>query len=192
MMKFGLYRAGAVVVLILLSTRAFAEAALPPASSQYDWLTATKDIATIAGVLIALFAFGKGVLEYAVKNKLDRFSKFQEIRMRMKENQEFREILSLTETNDQRLKQIDFALKRDLLGLFEEVAMMVSSKILKREVAHYMFGYYALRIYESDNFWTNINKNSYYWSVFRKFAEDMQRIEDEVRSGKRQSVEATF
>jgi hypothetical protein len=186
------YRAVPIVVMLLFSMTAYAQGAEQSAQNQCNLLGIGKDVSTILGVLIALFAFGKGILEYTLKNKLDRFTKFQEIRTRMKGNEEFREILALAEVDDERLKFIDFAIKRDLLGLFEEVALMVSSGILKREVAHYMFGYYAIRLYDSENFWLNVNKNSYYWSVFRRFTEDMRKIEDEVLSGKRQSVQATF
>ena len=146
----------------------------------FDWVSVGKDLATIVGVVIALLTLAKGVMEYTIKNTLDRFGKFQEIRKRMKESKEFQTILKLAETNDMKLTEIEFVQKRDLLGLFEEVTLMLYSKIIKKEVAHYMFGYYAVRLYEANYFWNDVNKGSYYWSVFCNFAEDMKAIENKL------------
>jgi hypothetical protein len=117
------------------------------------WLSIGKDVATVIGAVLALLTLGKGVFEYTTKNTLDRFSKFQEMRKRLKDNAEFREILNLAETNNPALKDVSFAVKRDLVGFFEEIALMVYSGILRKEVAQYMFGYYAIRLYDADNFW---------------------------------------
>jgi hypothetical protein len=40
-----------------------------------------------------------------------------------------------------------------------------------------MFGYYAIRCWESENFWAEINRESSYWIVFKKFVEKMKLIE---------------
>jgi hypothetical protein len=42
--------------------------------------------------------------------------------------------------------------------------------IIRREVAHYMFGYYAIRCWDSDASWHGVNRNSPYWSLFKNFA----------------------
>jgi hypothetical protein len=39
------------------------------------------------------------------------------------------------------------------LGFFEEVALMMNSGLIRKEVAHYMFGYYAIHCWDSKNFW---------------------------------------
>lgn len=67
--------------------------------------------------------------------------------------------------------------KRNFLGFFEEIALLSNSGLIRKEVAHYMFGYYAIRCWQSKNFWYNMERDSPYWFLFRKFAIDMQEIE---------------
>jgi hypothetical protein len=54
---------------------------------------------------------------------------------------------------------------------------MYNSKILKTGIAHYMFGYYAIRCVDSKNFWSGINKESGYWALFISFASEMKKME---------------
>jgi hypothetical protein len=49
--------------------------------------------------------------------------------------------------------------------------------LIRKNVAYYMFGYFALQCWRSNNFWHGINKDAYYWSFFIRFAGQMQRIE---------------
>jgi len=64
------------------------------------------------------------------------------------------------------------------LGYYEEIAIAMNSKLIKNDVAHYMVGYFAIRCWESENFWKGINRKSYYWSVFKKFVDTMQKLEN--------------
>ena len=82
------------------------------------------------------------------------------------------------------LKEVPFEHKRSLLGVFEEVALMMNSGLIKKEVAYYMFGYYAIRCWQSDNFWGNVNRHSIYWRLFRNFAEEMLQIEKAIAEEK--------
>ena len=66
---------------------------------------------------------------------------------------------------------------RSFLRYFEEIALMVNSGLLRKDVAHYMFGYYAIRCWESDYFWTHLNRQGPYWALFREFAGEMARME---------------
>ena len=40
-----------------------------------------------------------------------------------------------------------------------------------------MFGYYAIRIWESEHFWNNIQRWHDAWSLFRDFVEQMKPLE---------------
>jgi alpha-D-ribose 1-methylphosphonate 5-triphosphate diphosphatase PhnM len=134
-------------------------------------------IATIAASLIALVTLVIGVLEYSRQGAAKRAEHFLEMRRRLKENERFRIIAELLDTNDAELSNISFKDKRDYLGLFEEVALSMNSRLIRRQVAHYMFGYYAIRCWESQSFWGDVNRNSIYWRVFRDFVEQMQEVE---------------
>ena len=70
--------------------------------------------------------------------------------------------------------------KRKFLGFYEEIAIMVNSKLIKEELAFYMFGYYAIRCCELDVFKTYINDEKEYWSVFSEFATKMKKYQDNI------------
>jgi hypothetical protein len=97
---------------------------------------------------------------------------------RFDENTLFREISALTETDDPKLREIAYKDKVDYLGFFEEIALLVNSNLISPEIAHYMFGYFAMRCWDSKNFWVEINRESIYWIVFKKFVEKMKKIEN--------------
>ena len=84
------------------------------------------------------------------------------------------------ELNEDNSALIDrpFKEKRELLGFFEEIALMVNSNLIRKHVAHYMFGYYVIRCWDSAYFWQNMERDSPYWALFKHFAEDMKKFED--------------
>ncbi|HEX8149678.1 MAG TPA: hypothetical protein VF591_21040 [Pyrinomonadaceae bacterium] len=136
-----------------------------------------KDIATIAGVLIALAALIKGLYEYVKQGAQRRAEQFVEMRKRFKENETFRELAALIEDNDPKLLSEPFKNKLYYVGFFEEVALMVNSGLIKSEVAHYMFGYYAIRCWDNLYFWSDVNRDTPYWALFRDFVAKMRKIE---------------
>lgn len=153
--------------------------------------TITTSIATVAGVLGALVALGtliKALMEYTQQGRQKRAEHFFELRRKLKENQEFSRIAGLLDEASlaggqaaearAELKELSFQVKRDYLGLFEEVAIAMNSGLIKAQVAHYMFGYYALLCWQSDDFWVNVNRLSDYWSLFHDFCERMQAEQD--------------
>jgi len=149
-----------------------------PATSKTSFtLDVAKNIATILGAIIATLTLGKGAIEYVQQGAQKRAESFFEMRKRLKDNPIYRDILSMVDLRDPAVQATSFKDRRDLLGFFEEVALLVNSRVIRREVAHYMFGYYAIRVWENDDFWHGVNRASPYWALFRHFAEDMQAIE---------------
>jgi hypothetical protein len=137
-----------------------------------------KDVAEIVGVCIALITLIKGVIEFRLQGTQKRAEQFLQMRDRYAE---FSELCALLEHNDdvgnKQLQEMSFKLKRDFLGLYEEIALMMNSGILRPQVAHYMFGYYALRCAENNAFWQGLNYESSYWSLFRDFVNQMKQVE---------------
>jgi len=111
-----------------------------------------KDIATVLATVVALATLVVGVREYERQGAQKRAEYFAQMRVRMKENNTFKEIFALAEADDSRLAEIPFKDKRDVLGFFDEIAIGIESGLIRPEVAHYMFGYYAIRCGESKNF----------------------------------------
>jgi len=135
------------------------------------------DITTLVGIAIALFALIQGIVEFVKQGTQKRAEQFVEMRKRFKENETFREISALLENDDPKLASEPYKNKRDFLGFFEEIALMVNSGLIKIDVAYYMFGYYAIKCWNSDNFWKDINRKSQYWILFKKFVEKMNEKE---------------
>lgn len=133
-----------------------------------------KDIAIVIGGIVALFTFINGVLEYMRQGAQRRVEQFVEIRRRLKENSEFKEITSLLNEDSQKLTEIPSQNKRDYLGLLEEVALMNNSRLIRKNVAQYMFGSYAVKCWDSNYFWNNVRKDDIYWSLFNDFAQQMK------------------
>ena len=145
-----------------------------------------KDMAVIVGAVVGLVALIKGVIEYMHQGAQKRAEHFLEMRKRLKENAVFKEICAKVEGDDPALLQMPFKDKRDFLGFFEEIAIMMNSGLIRKEVAHYMFGYYAIRCWESDNFWSGVNRGSIYWKLFEDFIIQMKDIEKSYRFARKQ------
>ncbi|MEX2106394.1 MAG: hypothetical protein WD810_05800 [Solirubrobacterales bacterium] len=142
----------------------------------------------VVGALVALVTLIKALIEYTHQGRQKRAEHFFELRRRLKENEEFARVAELIDQTyaeedaarpaREELKDLPFQVKRDYLGLFEEIAIAMNSGLIKPQVAHYMFGYYALLCWESEEFWTDVNRLSHYWSLFADFCEQMRAERD--------------
>lgn len=134
-------------------------------------------IVGVIGATVAIATLVKAVLEYSQQGRQRRADHFFELRRRLKDNDDFALVAELIDqtyaeeplANEAReqLRELPFRVKRDYLGLFEEIAMAMNTGLIKPAVAHYMFGYYALLCWESDDFWFDVNRLSHYWSLSR-------------------------
>jgi hypothetical protein len=136
-----------------------------------------SEVAAIIGGAIALLTLVKSVFEYAKQGAQKRADQFVQMRLRFKNDQSFKKICDLLEDDRQELSSISFADKRDFLGFFEEIALMLNSGLINETVSHYMFGYYAVLCWESERFWNNVSRESPYWSLFRNFVHRMKKRE---------------
>jgi hypothetical protein len=149
-------------------------------------LEQAKDVAAILGAAIALAALVKGVYEYGAQGAQKRAEQFFVLRKRLFENATFVTICGLLREESPELATCPFQDKYDFLALFEEVALMMNSRLIREPVAHYMFGYYAILCWESDPFWTGLTRDSDYWKVFAAFAATMKRREERFKYSNRQ------
>jgi hypothetical protein len=62
--------------------------------------------------------------------------------------------------------------KRKFLTFFEEIVLLVNSGYIKRDVALYMFGYYAVAAHSGANFRHGISYTPESWYLFMGFAEE--------------------
>lgn len=145
-----------------------------------EWKDLAAVIAGIGGTIAALIAictFFFGVIQYRRSNMLKRAELYFEIENRFFENEQFRKIVALLENDDPALAEIALQDRIFFLGLYEQVAIMLNSKLMRKELAHYMFGFYAVKALESEHFWSDghLDKKNPYWTVFRSFAGEMKQ-----------------
>jgi hypothetical protein len=160
-------------------------------------LSQLGQVAPLVGIVIAVFGVFSGlytivrsVQEYRHQGVMKRVESFMDMRRRIRDSDLFKRLMPLVERDDPQLKSVNLQEKRDLLGLFEELALMMNSGLIRREVVHYMFGSYALWIRNSKNFWFRppdykgvypLSYDDPYWSLFRDFVEQMEKVEQTFR-----------
>ncbi len=137
-------------------------------------MDALKDFGVLIGVLAGLFGLYKGVIEFHLQGKQKRAEIFLKKQAEYFGNKSFNELRSMIETNEPALATHSFEEKRAYLTFFEEIAVLKNSGLLNATLTYYMFGYYATKCLESDNFWSNVNRNDVFWNVFSQFAKEMQ------------------
>jgi hypothetical protein len=157
------------------------------AIAQIDWKSGAELLAATVGLATLL----KGTMEYLKQGTQKRADLFLQMRERF---HSFRDICVLLDhKNEERpsdeLRQLPFERKRAFIGFFEEIALMTKSGLIKPDVAHYMFGYYAIRCWESDSFWNpgGPNRQASYWRVFFAFVTKMKQ-EEQRFAGRKFSV----
>jgi len=139
-------------------------------------------------VLVASLTALFGYRQYRQQNALQRFEKLEEMRRLFDGRGEFGDICTLLDKNDsQGLRAVHFKDKITFLGFFEDVALMRNSGLISDQLAHYMFGYYAILCFDSTDFWEgndHVKRDSYYWSLFSSFVTRMKETQKIVASAK--------
>ncbi len=87
------------------------------------------------------------------------------------------EIIDYLDNDNDKLKDVPRLKRFYFLGFYENIALLMNSRLIKPEIAYYMFGYYSLKCWENDLFWIGIERESHYWRVFREFVKKMEKLE---------------
>ena len=135
-----------------------------------------KDFSIIVAGGIAFITLWQGLFQYTRQNHAQRANQFIQMRRRFLEEKSFQEILTLIHDKCPEIGKKSIQDRRNLVGYFEEVALMVNSGLIRPEVAHYMFGYYVLLIDDCEDFWQDLDRKGDYWAVFRAFAQKMRTM----------------
>ena len=125
-------------------------------------LETVKDYALVVGGIAALTTFLTGVIEYARQANLRRGEAFIAMRRRFLEDPVFREILNLLDADDPRLAGLPLQDRRNFIAYLEEVAIMCESGMIRREIAHYMYGRYVALADASAHLWRGLDKGDRY------------------------------
>lgn len=137
-----------------------------------------KTIAISGTSIVAIFTLIKGYSEYRLSVKQKRSELYETYRQKLKENETISSVVDALENNNGNIAEIPRIDRYMFLGFYEDIALLMNTKLIKPEIAHYMFGYYAMRCWESDLFWEDINRESHYWRIFKEFVEKMKDLEN--------------
>jgi len=135
-------------------------------------------VAVIFGALLGIPTLIIGVLEFSRQGAQRRATHYFELRNRLRTDTVLYEVMGLLEEDSPKLRKYSVEDRAHLLGVFEELALMLNSGLVTKHVAHYMFGYYATLCWQSTNFWRGLDRESNYWALFRDFAAQMKSVGD--------------
>jgi hypothetical protein len=140
-------------------------------------LSLIKDLSIIIAGIVALSTFLSGVIEFVRQGRQRRAENLVQMRRRFLETPQYREILDMLQSGDPKIADSSIQERRNFVGFLEEIALMVNSRLIRPEVAQYMFGYYVLLVARNEAFWTGLQRGDVYWTLFNHFAEQMQSME---------------
>ena len=135
-----------------------------------------KDVSIIVGGSIAFITLWQGLFQYSRQNHANRANQLISMRRRFLEEKSFQAILTKIHDGCPEIAKVPIQDRRNLVGYFEEVALMMHSGLIRPEVTHYMFGYYVILIDDCEKFWEGLDRQSDYWVVFRAFAQRMRNM----------------
>ncbi|WP_083300943.1 hypothetical protein [Jeongeupia sp. USM3] len=107
--------------------------------------------------------------------RLKRTEFFLSQHRRLFDDKDLFEVLCLIDGDNARLANKKmWDKKRKLLVFFEEIALLVRSNQIEKNVAFYMFGYYSLCARYGSNFSRGINPSREHWALFYEFSDGAQ------------------
>jgi len=149
-----------------------------------DQVSFVKDVSIIVAGMIAISTFLSGVVEFVRQGRQHRAENLVQMRRRFLETTQYREILDMLQSGDPAIAKSSIQERRNFVGFLEEIALMVNSRLIRPEVAQYMFGYYVLLVARCDPFWEGLNRKDLYWTLFNHFAVEMEKMEKQPGSTK--------
>lgn len=109
--------------------------------------------------------------------KLKRTEFFLDQHRRLFDDETLYSVLCLIDADKDELAKEDmWDAKRKFLTFFEEIALLVCSEQINKEVALNMFGYYARCARYGKNFNIGINPSREHWSLFYWFTDEAEKF----------------
>ncbi len=131
----------------------------------------------------------KDISDKETAARLKRTEFFLSQHRRLFDDKDLYEVLCLIDADKVRLADEDmWDKKRKFLVFFEEIALLVRSNQIDRNVAFYMFGYYSLCARHGKNFTQGIDPSREHWSLYYEFSDGAQIFLDENKDGPSQQV----
>lgn len=91
-----------------------------------------KNILILPGGLIALLTFLLSYLQHQKQGKQKRVDLYLEMERRLFNNDNFQEIRLLLQKGEPEITRIERKMRSDYVGFFENIAMLMNSKLIKK------------------------------------------------------------
>jgi hypothetical protein len=123
----------------------------------------------------------KDIQDKEISSSLKRTEFFLAQHRRLFDDKDLYEVLCLIDADDPRLAiEGMWDKKRKLMAFLEEIALLVRSNQIDKNVAYYMFGYYSYCAMYGENFKHGINVCEEYWGLFFEFAINAKNHNDSI------------
>lgn len=136
-----------------------------------------RTITFIVTAIVAIMTLIKSNYQYRLSVKQKRIELYETYRIKLNENEAINSIVDALVNDNENIRNIRKIDKFLFLGFYEDIALLMNTGLIKPEIAHYMFGYYAIICWENNLFWKDINRESHYWRVFKEFVQQMKDLE---------------
>ena len=149
--------------------------AISSVSGCTDWVKpdGVRAVIEVLGAPLVLIGFFRGIRTYIRDGRLKRFEKYQQMQSRYRQDPSIQAVFRWLypeqfEGDEERRPPVTENDKLNFMGFYEELAIMVNSRIMTPKAAYYTFGFDAVKFWEraSDDL-----KNDQSWKLFKSFAE---------------------
>jgi hypothetical protein len=139
-----------------------------------------KTIAISGTAIVAIVTMIKGYYEYKLSTKQKRIELYEKLGTKLETDKTLKKIIDYLETENPDLKNMSRFDRYKFLRYYEDITLIMNSGLMKPEIAHYMFSYYAIKCDSSSVFWHDINRKAIYWKAFNDFVSQMKEIEQKT------------
>lgn len=147
-------------------------------------MTITEVVALVTAI-VAVVGLWRSMVELTRQGSSKRAEQFLNMRERLRHDKDFADICQYLEMRDPKLREVPLITRDRFIGFFEELTLLWNSKVFNDEIIYYMFGYYALRCWRSDDFWHDLNREQILWSHYRDMVARLERVEASYRPSAR-------
>jgi hypothetical protein len=159
-----------------------------------------EQLVQLVGIVGAFFAFFRGLAEYQRKNRLERYQQFITQRKEFEANSILTNVyVGVLQGPQHDMSGVPVWDRIFFLVFLENIALMMNSGLLSRNVVHNTWGNGVLQCWRNDSFWADIDaarlddaKRSPYWRVFGQLYQDMARVDQRVRAQPQADRRYTF
>jgi hypothetical protein len=137
-------------------------------------MTIDLELAIRTGLaIIALATFWKAIYEYMQQRADKRAQQFIALRSSFRDNPAFQKIISHL-YGDEDFSTVDDVNRIEFMGFYEDLAFLMNSGLIRKEVAFYMFGGDVIKAWKNDRFWSKERKEEKEWALLKDFVGQMQ------------------